>query len=173
LLVFGTDRRPFGILDLVGQFTELICGIAVAPTVADATMVFGAVHNYQPHRAKRRGCREATSQPEDSSMSRLLGLGLALFFIPQISLAVDDHILQAIDTNQAIDDGKHGRADGAATHAEAVLTHAKASEKVKSNPHTAEAIKHLKEAIDEGKQGHADVATTHAEAALNHLQQVM
>ena len=38
LLVFGTDRRPFGILDLAGKFTELICGIAVAPTVADATI---------------------------------------------------------------------------------------------------------------------------------------
>jgi hypothetical protein len=70
-------------------------------------------------------------------MSRLLGLGLALFFIPQISLAVDDHISQAIEhTNQAIDDGKHGRADG--THAEAALTHAEASEKAKSNPQTFE-----------------------------------
>ncbi|HEY8007026.1 MAG TPA: small metal-binding protein SmbP [Methylocella sp.] len=46
-------------------------------------------------------------------------------------------------------------------------------EKVKSNSHTAKAIKHLKEAIDEGKQGHADVATTLAEVALNHLQQIM
>jgi Small metal-binding protein len=104
----------------------------------------------------------------------MLGLGLALFLMPQISLAVDDHLSQAIEyTKLAIDDGQHGRADGLATHAEAALTHAEASEKVKANPHTADAIKHLKEAIDEGKQGHADVATTHAEAALNNLQQVM
>ena len=60
-----------------------------------------------------------------------------------------------------------------ATHAEVALTHAVASEKAKADPHTADAIKHLKEAIDEGKQGHADVATTHVEAALNNLQQVM
>jgi hypothetical protein len=66
LLVFGTDRRPFGILDLAGQFTELICGIAVAQLLPMQPSVFGAVHNYQPHRAKRRGCREAISQPEDS-----------------------------------------------------------------------------------------------------------
>jgi hypothetical protein len=67
-----------------------------------------------------------------------------------------------LSTTQAIDDRKH----------EAALTHAEASEKVKANTHTEEAIKHL-EAIDEGKQGHADAATTHAEAALNHLRQVM
>jgi hypothetical protein len=104
----------------------------------------------------------------------LLGLGVVLFLMPRISLAVDDHISQAIEyTNLAINDGKHGRADFLATHAEAALAHAEASEKVNANPHTADAIKHLKEAIDEGKQGHADVATTHAEAALNNLQQVM
>ena len=43
----------------------------------------------------------------------MLGLGLALFLMPQVSLAVDDHILQAIEyTKIAIDDGQHGRADG-------------------------------------------------------------
>ena len=104
----------------------------------------------------------------------MLGLGLASFLMPQVSLAADDHISQAIEyTNLAIDDGKHGRADGLATHAEAALLHAEASEKIKANPHTADAIRHLKMAIDEGKQGHVDVATTHAEAALNNLQQVM
>jgi Small metal-binding protein len=77
---------------------------------------------------------------EDSPMSRrfifaMLGLGLAFILMPQVSLAVDDHISQAIEhTNQAIDDGKHGRADGVATHAEAALRHAEASEKVKANP---------------------------------------
>ena len=72
----------------------------------------------------------------------MLGLGLALFLMPQVSLAVDDHISQAIEhTNQAIDDGKHGRADGVAIHADAALTHAEASEKVKADPHTADAIK--------------------------------
>ena len=104
----------------------------------------------------------------------MLGLGLALFLMPQVSLAGDDHILQAIEyTKIAIDDGQHGRADGLATHAAVALTHAEASEKVKADPHTADAIKHLKEAIEEGKQGHADVATTHVEGALNNLQQVM
>ena len=56
----------------------------------------------------------------------MLGLGLALILMPQVSLAADDHVLQAIEyTKIAIDDdGKHGRADGLATHAEAALTHA-------------------------------------------------
>jgi hypothetical protein len=104
----------------------------------------------------------------------MLSLGLALILMSQISLAVDDHLSQAIEyTKLAIDDGEYGRSDGLASHAEAALMHAEASEKVKTNPHTEAAIKHLKEAIDEGKQGHADVAKTHAEAALNNLQQVM
>ena len=65
----------------------------------------------------------------------MLGFGLALFLMPQVSLAVDDHISQAIEyTNLAIDDGEHGRADGLAAHAEAALTHAEASEKLKANP---------------------------------------
>ena len=103
-----------------------------------------------------------------------LSLGLALILMPQISLAGDDHLSQAIEyTKLAIDDGDYGRADGLAAHAEAALTHAEASEKVKANTHTEAAINHLKEAIGEGKQGHADVAKTHAEAALNNLQQVM
>jgi acyl-CoA hydrolase len=104
----------------------------------------------------------------------MLSLSLALILMPQTSLAVDEHLSQAIEyTKLAIDDGEYGRADGLATHAETALMHAEASEKVKANPHTADAIKHLKEAINEGKQGHADVAKTHAEAALNNLQQVM
>ena len=104
----------------------------------------------------------------------MLGLALALLLTPQVSLAVDEHISQAIEyTMLAIDDGKYGRAEGLATHAEAALAHAEASERVNANPHTANAINQLKEAIDEGKQGHVDVATTHAEAALNNLQQVM
>ncbi|MGH8614429.1 MAG: small metal-binding protein SmbP [Gammaproteobacteria bacterium] len=50
--------------------------------------------------------------------------------------------------------------------------HAEAGEKAKANPHTSEAIKHLKDVIDQGKQGNAVDATTHAELAMNHLQQV-
>ncbi|MGB6492978.1 MAG: small metal-binding protein SmbP, partial [Methylocella sp.] len=121
---------------------------------------------------------ELSKTMEDSPMSRrfivaMLGLGLALILMPQVSLAVEDHLSQAIEhTRQAIDHGKQGHADVLVTHAEAALTHAEASEKAKANPHKAEAIKHLKEAIDQGKQGNADEATTHAEIALNHLQQV-
>ena len=103
----------------------------------------------------------------------MLGLGLALILMPQVSFAAEDHIAEAIThTMQAIEHGKIGHADVLTTHAKAALAHAQAGEKAKANPHTAEAIKHLEQAIDEGKKGHADQATTHAEAALNHLQQV-
>ena len=112
------------------------------------------------------------------AMSRRLvlamsGFGLALFLMPQVSLAAEDHIAEAFtDATQAIDDGKMGHPNVLATHATLALTNATASEKAKANSHTEEAIKHLEQAIDEGKKGHADVATTHAEAALTHLEQV-
>jgi hypothetical protein len=55
----------------------------------------------------------AVKQNIELLMNGLIGLGLAFILMPQVSLAVDDHISQAIEhTNQAIDDGKHGRADG-------------------------------------------------------------
>ena len=42
----------------------------------------------------------------------MLGLGLALILMPQVSLAVEDHLSQAIvHTRQAIDHGKQGHAD--------------------------------------------------------------
>src|SRR4030081_1409907 len=115
---------------------------------------------------------------EDSPMSRrlivaMLGLGVVLFLMPQVSLAAEDHIAEAItDAKQAIDHGKMGHPNILATHAELALTQATASEKAKANSHTEEAIKHLEQAIDEGKEGHANVAATDAEAALTHLEQV-
>jgi hypothetical protein len=81
----------------------------------------------------------------------MLGLGLALILMPQVSLAAEDHIAEAItDAKQAIDHGKMGHPNILATHAE--LAHATASEKAKANSHTEEAIKHLEQAIDEGKE---------------------
>src|ERR1700730_11136687 len=98
-------------------------------------------------------------------LAAMLGLALALFLTPQISLAAEDHIAEAIShTKEAIDHGKRG-------HAGILVTHAEAGKKVKANPHTKEGIKHLKEALDHGKQGHADIATTHAQMALDHLEQ--
>jgi hypothetical protein len=51
---------------------------------------------------------------EDTPMYRrfvvaMLGLGLAFILMPQVSLAVEDHLSQAIEhTRQAIDHGKQG-----------------------------------------------------------------
>jgi tetratricopeptide (TPR) repeat protein len=115
---------------------------------------------------------------EDSSMSRrlvvaMLGLGPALFLMPQFLLAAEDHIAEAItDAKQAIDHGKMGHPNILATHAELALAHATASEKAQANSYTEEAIKHLEQAIEEGKEGHADVAISDVETALTHLEQV-
>ncbi|MGA8170027.1 MAG: small metal-binding protein SmbP [Methylocystis sp.] len=81
------------------------------------------------------------------------------------------HLHAAIHhTQEAIDAGKAGHAEGVAHHAEAALHHAEAAENVKVNPHVKEAIGHLRGAIKHGKEGHAEVATKHAEEALEHLE---
>ncbi len=60
----------------------------------------------------------------------MLGFGLALFLMPQVSLAAEDHIAGAIThTKQAINHGKQGHADVLTTHAKAALTHTEAGEK--------------------------------------------
>jgi small metal-binding protein len=54
----------------------------------------------------------------------MLGLGLALILMPQVSLAADDHIAEAIThTTQAIDHGKMGHADVLTTQGKAALAH--------------------------------------------------
>ena len=54
----------------------------------------------------------------------MLGLGVALFLMPQLSLAVEDHVAEAIThTKHAIDHGKQGHADVLDTNAEAALMH--------------------------------------------------
>jgi hypothetical protein len=58
-------------------------------------------------------------------LGRYVGLSLALFLMPQVSLAEEDHIAEAIThTKQAIDHGKQGHADVLKTHADAALIHA-------------------------------------------------
>ena len=52
----------------------------------------------------------------------MLGLGVVLFLMPQVSLAAEDHIAEAIThTKQAIEHGKMGHADVLTTHAETAL----------------------------------------------------
>jgi hypothetical protein len=105
-------------------------------------------------------------------MLAMLGLGLALFVAPRISLAAESHLEQAIEhTKQAIDEGNKGDASALVEHATAALGHAQDAQKEKASPHTKAGIKHLKEAIKHGKKGHAKVATKHAETALTHLEE--
>jgi hypothetical protein len=66
----------------------------------------------------------------------LLGLGLALFLVPQVSLAAEeDHIAEAIaHTRQAISHGKNAHADTLGEHAKVALSHARAAEIANANP---------------------------------------
>ena len=73
-------------------------------------------------------------------------------------------------TKEAIEEGKAGKADSLAKHAETALTIAETAEKRHAESHVEEAIKHLQLAVDEGKKGNAAEGTKHAEEALIHLQ---
>jgi hypothetical protein len=103
----------------------------------------------------------------------LLGLGLALFLMPQVSLAAEDHIAEAIaHTKQAILHGQKVHADLLGEHAKTALSHARLAEIANANPHTEEAVKELEQTIDDNNNNHTALATGHAEAALTHLEQV-
>jgi hypothetical protein len=73
-------------------------------------------------------------------------------------------------TKKAIEEGKAGKADNLAKHAETALTIAEKAEKSHAESHVEEAIKHLHLAVEEGKKGNAAEGTKHAEEALIHLQ---
>jgi hypothetical protein len=122
--------------------------------------------------------RESKINWEDSPMSRrlfvaLLGLGLALFLMPQVSLAAEeDHIAEAIaHTKQAILHGQKVHADLLGEHAKTALSHARLAEIANANPHTEAAVKELEQTIDDNNNNHTALATGHAEAALTHLEQ--
>jgi Small metal-binding protein len=73
-------------------------------------------------------------------------------------------------TQKAIEEGKAGKADSLAKHAETALKIAETAEKGHAEAHVEEAIKHLQLAVDEGKKGNAAEGTKHAEEALIQLQ---
>jgi hypothetical protein len=104
-----------------------------------------------------------------------LALALSVAFPLAISPALaDDRLAQALHYMQeAVHQGHQRDAGLVAYHAALALENAEAIEKFKPNPHTAEAIVHIKAAIDEGRQNHADAATKHAEEAVKHLEQAI
>jgi hypothetical protein len=98
----------------------------------------------------------------------MLGFSLALFLMPQISLAEEDHIDEAIKhTKQAIVQGHAGHTDSFLATPRKRSSKRDAAENANANPHTEEAITHLDRAIAEGKQGHDAAGTTQAEVALS------
>jgi hypothetical protein len=96
----------------------------------------------------------------------MLGLGLALFLMPQVSLGEENHIEKAFGQTKVF---RALLCSDSLGHAKSALYHLEAAEKVKANPDTEEAIKHLKQAIDAIKNGR-DIASTHSLAAMNLMQ---
>jgi hypothetical protein len=76
----------------------------------------------------------------------------------------------AMHTKKAIEEGKAGKADSLAKHAETALKIAENADKRHAESHVEEAIKHLQMAVEEGKKGNAAEGTKHAEEALINLQ---
>ncbi|HEY8063190.1 MAG TPA: small metal-binding protein SmbP [Methylosinus sp.] len=108
--------------------------------------------------------------------SRTLGLAaslcLAALVGPTLARA-DDRLPQAIyHMNEAITQGSKLHDAGLlAYHADLALEKAEGIQKFKPNPHTAEAIVHIKAAIEEGQASHTEAATKQAKEALAHLEE--
>lgn len=99
-------------------------------------------------------------------------LAAAALFAPCLAVA-DDRLAQAIyHMKEAVVQGKQLHDAGLlAYHADLALEKAEAIEKFKPDPHTAEAIVHIKAAIEEARANHGDAATSHAQEALGHLEE--
>jgi hypothetical protein len=57
-----------------------------------------------------------------------------------------------------------------AMHADLALADVDAAERARFNPHTANAVRHLKTALEEHRQSHAEAATRHVVEALHQLE---
>jgi hypothetical protein len=101
-----------------------------------------------------------------------LGLGLGVFGTVGARAADADLAAAISHTEDAINQGKLGYPASLAMQADLALEAAEASEKHKPNPHTTEAVTHLKAAIEEGRaRKDAKAGLQHAEEALKHLQE--
>ncbi|PWB81826.1 MAG: hypothetical protein C3F11_14065 [Methylocystaceae bacterium] len=98
-------------------------------------------------------------------------LGISALVGPTLALA-DDRLPQAIHhmSEAVVHGGKLHDAGLLAYHADLALEKVEGLEKFKPNPHTAEAIVHIKAAIEEARANHLDSATTHAKEGLQHLE---
>ncbi|WP_333874779.1 small metal-binding protein SmbP [Methylobacter sp.] len=98
--------------------------------------------------------------------------GLLLFL--STAVFAEPHADQALEhANEAVTQGKAGKADALVQHSKLAMEHTLAAEIVaKGAPknHLGEAAKELQESIDHGNLGHADIATKHAEAAVEHIK---
>lgn len=57
-----------------------------------------------------------------------------------------------------------------AIHADLALADIEVAEKARTNPHTSNAVRHLKSALDEHQQSHTEAATKHIAEALHQLE---
>jgi hypothetical protein len=100
----------------------------------------------------------------------IITLASAFLLTGSFAFAESIHLPKAVEyTIAAVSQGEAGNAPLFVYLAQTALTHAEASQKAEANPHTAEAINHLKLSIEVGKRGDATTAAKHAQEAFKHL----
>ena len=108
----------------------------------------------------------------------LLGFGLALFAAPQVVLAANEQLQQAIsETKLAIQDGKEAHhASSFVEHVENAIGAAQAAQKQEPSLHIERGIKHLRKAKKIAYDTHSDrrlrAAAKHAQKALSEFAAV-
>lgn len=108
----------------------------------------------------------------------LTGFGLALFVLPQISLAADDPLEQAIaETKKAIHYGEEPHhAASFVEHADNAIHHAIQAEKEQPNQHIKSGLSHLRRGIKVAKYTHSRrrlmAGAKHAQQALRQFEAV-
>jgi hypothetical protein len=103
------------------------------------------------------------------SMAWLLNSGLVFAESVHLPQAIE-HTKAAVAHGEASNHGGVEHVPLLVSNINTALEHAKASEKVEANPHTAEGIVHLEAAVSATKQNDAKETTLHAKEALKHLE---
>lgn len=108
----------------------------------------------------------------------LMGFGLALFAAPQVVLAANEHLEQAIsETKKAIEYGEEPHhASSFIEHVENAIGHAESAQKQEPSLHIERGIKHLRSAKKIAYDTHSTrrlkAAAKHAKKALSEFEAV-
>lgn len=107
-------------------------------------------------------------------MKKLAFIFAGLLLCLSTTVFADEHTDAAMQhANQAVEQGKAGKAPSVVEHAKLAMEHTQAASiTAKGVPlsHINAATKSLGEAVDHGNLGHTEIATKAAEEAVEHLK---